>query len=395
MKKRMILLTILIEGLLLTAGCNSRNTISPDKGMDNWLEEANLTAEETPEELYQKAWKEEPLVIYTITTRITEVKKSFETQYPGLYVEVQDVRSTEVIDMVKDNFNSGRFDCDIVICNDNNAELSEELIDTGMIYPYIPYDIAPKLKEGHGDGQLYFLDEAQILFYNSARYSQAPIKNIWEMCEAEYKGKIYMPSPLRSFSTYGFWAMVLSKPDEVAQAYADYAGAPLNVPEGKTAAEVFMEQLVQNVYFTNSSDEVAEAIGSEAGTGLLGIMISSKQRLEAVGYHMQPINRLNPFCGVYASTSVMIAGGAKNINSAKLFIRWLLGEADGTGEGYKPYQTAGTWSPRIDIPDGNDIPQSEMDLLWPDMNFMKINKSYLSEFFKDILKDHNDMETVN
>jgi iron(III) transport system substrate-binding protein len=178
----------------------------------------------------------------------------------------------------------------------------------------------------------------------------------------------------------------------LAQAYQDYAGTPLEVPDGKNAAEVFMQRLVQNVQFSNSSDEVVEAIGSASGTGHFGFMISSKQRLQAVGYHVEPIYKLNPFSGSYASTSVMIAGGAKNVNSAKLFIRWLLGETDGTGEGYKPYQTAGTWSPRTDIPDGNDVPQSEIDLLWLDKDSMKENRAYIMGFCESMLKAYGEQE---
>ena len=392
MKKRWI--TLFLGSLMMLTACTSEAD-KTGQVMQEWLQTARLTAEETPEELYQKALLEDTLVIYTITTRITEVKKSFEEQYPGLYVEVRDVRSTEMDDMVTANAATSRYECDIVICNDNSAELTETLVDTGLIYPYIPYDIAPKLKKGHGEEQLYYLDEAQLLYYNTAIYDTVPIQNIWELCEEQYKGKIYMPSPMRSFSTYGFCAMVLSESDALAQAYLDYAGTVLDVPKGKTASEVFLEKLTQNVQFSNSSDEVVEAIGSAVGTGHFGIMISSKERLRAVGYHMAPVYQMNPFSGSYASTSIMVAGGSRNISSAKLFIRWLLGETDGTGEGYKPYQTAGTWSPRDDVPDGNDVPQSEIDLLWLDKNYMKENRDYLNSFFEGLLKSYGEQEKKN
>ena len=49
----------------------------------------------------------------------------------------------------------------------------------------------------------------------------------------------------------------------------------------------------------------------------------------------------------------MIAGGAKNINSAKLFIRWILGEADGNGEGGKPFLQEGAWPSRTDAHGGS------------------------------------------
>lgn len=372
-----------ISVLLLTTGCGG------DKKAE-WLKDADLSAEETSDELYEKALKEDTLVIYSISTRITEVKQSFERQYPGLAVEVIDVRSDSIVNMVESDNNSGKSGSDIVICNDNSGELSEKLIDTGFIYPYIPYDIAPKLRAGHGGRELLFLDEAQLLYYNSEVYNENPITNIWELCEEQYRGKIYMPSPLRSYSTYGFCAMTMSKSEELRKAYSDYSGTELEIPDGKTAAEVFWEKLSVNVCFTNSSDETAEALGSATGKAHFGLMISSKQRLKGVGYHFEPIYKLNPFSGSYASTSVMITAGSKNISSAKLFIRWLLGEADGSGEGALPYKTEGTWSVRNDVSDGNAMPLSEIDLLWLDKDYMKKNKDCIAEFFTNIVKQNLD-----
>ncbi len=90
--------------------------------------------------------------------------------------------------------------------------------------------------------------------------------------------------------------------------------------------------------FVNTSDEVAEGIGSSGENGYdLGIMLSSKLRLCELGYHFEPIYELDPFAAVYTPNSVMLVAGGKNTNSAKLFVRFLLGETDGTGKGYMPF----------------------------------------------------------
>ena len=41
---------------------------------DAWLAEAALDKEETAEELYEKALKEDVLVVYTVSTRATQTK---------------------------------------------------------------------------------------------------------------------------------------------------------------------------------------------------------------------------------------------------------------------------------------------------------------------------------
>lgn len=351
-----------------------------------WLEEARLDACETPEELYAKALNEEALVIYTITTRITKVKESFEAEYPGLCVEICDLRSPDLVEAVLDSYNDGTYECDLVICNDNSGEFSEKLVKTGIVVPYVPYDIEPKLKSGSNPEQLVFSQEAEMLFYNGDMYESCPISNIWELTEPKYAGKIYMPSPLRSFSTYGFCSAVEEHSDLIAKAYEDYAGERLEMPEGSSAAEVFFEKMADNIVFTNSSDEVVEGLrDADSGAGF-GIMVSSKLRMKELGYALEPMYELEPFCGSSTSTSVMIARGSKSVNSAKLFIRWLLGETDGTGAGYEPFITAGTWSQRTDVPDGSDVAREDIGLIMSDTAYMEKHRAEIEAFWRGIIQ---------
>ncbi len=74
----------------------------------------------------------------------------------------------------------------------------------------------------------------------------------------------------------------------------------------------------------------------------------------------------------------MMAGGAKNVNAAKLFIRWLLGETDGQGEGYQPYLQSGAWSVRSDVQDDTGVNVQ-------DLNLWQIDKTYLYEHYEDFL----------
>ena len=74
---------------------------------------------------------------------------------------------------------------------------------------------------------------------------------------------------------------------------------------------------------------------------LLFLLNASKLKLAERGYMMQSITDMEPFAGVINPADIMITGEAENINSAKLFIRWMLGEADGIGEGYTPFWGVG------------------------------------------------------
>ena len=365
----------MLFSLLLLVGCSGKKETDPPqagKELDN---------SETKEELYEKAKKEDVLIVYTVSTRATKVKESFEKEYPGLFVEVRDLRSPDLIEAVEEDYTKGLDECDIVICNDNSGEFKSRLIDTGIVLPYLPKDIKPHMKNISDDGTVSFVYEAQMVFYNEQKYESIPETNLWALTDEKYKGRIYMPNPLRSFSAYAFCSSSLSKKNEFADSYYRYYGKK---PEADNAAELFWESIFPNIVFTNSSDEVAEALAD--GSADFGFMVSSKLRLKDVGYRIEPAYSMEPFCGCLTSYSVMLAKNSKNMNTAKLFIRYLLGEADGTGDGYKPFSQPGTWSARNDVQDGTEIALDELALIIPDIDILIKDKEKLESFWSKLLK---------
>ena len=63
------------------------------------------------------------------------------------------------------------------------------------------------------------------------------------------------------------------------------------------------------------------------------------------------------------------------------------GETDGTGEGLVPYLTVGTWSTRWDVPDGNVVPLSDMDVIDMDKDALYENKQQINGLLSQILKE--------
>ncbi|MBQ9458573.1 MAG: substrate-binding domain-containing protein [Oscillospiraceae bacterium] len=367
--------------LLVCAGCAS----VPGAERTDAPADAARSAE-TPEALYERALQEDVLIVYTVSTRVTAVKEAFEAAYPGLCVEVRDLRSPDLVDAVEKNHREGLSACDVVLCNDNSGDFKARLVDTGVVVPYLPDDIAPHMKEPLSGGVLPFVYEAELLFYDGTRFDACPIGNLWALTEERWRGRIYMPNPLRSFSTYAFCGASFERSDELAKAYRDYAGEELPVPEGSNAAEEFWRRAAKNIVFTNSSDEVAEALGN--GEADFGVMVSSKLRLRGVGYGLAPVWRLEPFSGCRTSCAAMLAADAKNVNCAKLFLRFLMGEADGKGAGCEPFRTPGTWSARDDVADGTDVPLSEVDLIVPNQERLIAQRAELERFWAEILKEN-------
>lgn len=368
------ILTVLCAALLLLSSCGEASLTDQQKDMAQWLKTAKLDARETPEELYAAALKEDTLVIYSITSRMMDVKESFEKQYPGLTVEVQDIRAGDLVDKLRENYEDKQYNCDIAVFTDSDTVISRDLVPNGLLYKYVPYDIADKMIPEYNTDCLEFLGEIIQIFYNDEVYDEPPVKNWWELTEPRFRNKVYIATPLRSYTTFASLCTMVQNSDEMALAYQELYGEALDIPPGSSAGEVFLKRLMENgLKQVNSSDEVVSAVGMPGQSDPpLGILISSKARDRDIGLALAPIYDAQPRAGTYVVTCAMLAGGGKNINSAKLFIRWLMGETDGRGEGYKPYLQNGAWSTRSDV-------QSQSALRLEEIDFWRLDKDYLAD----------------
>ena len=254
------------------------------------IEEDAITFDDSPDELYERALEEDTLIVYTVSTRVVETKEAFEKAYPGLLVEVRDLRSPNLIEEIEKGYSDGTAVCDVVICNDNSGEFQSRLVDTGIAVPSLPEDIAAHMEGVNSDGTASFLYEAELLFYSTKAFDECPIENIWELTDEKYKGRIYMPNPLRSFSTYALCASSLEYGEEFEAAYEERYGEKIMLKESENAAEAFWKRVSRNVIFTNSSDEVIEALND--GKADFGWCVSSKMRLADVGYLLAPVYKL-------------------------------------------------------------------------------------------------------
>lgn len=385
--KRLTALLLLV--LLALAGCGG-NTETPDP-LSDWLESANLNAEETPEQLYEAALKEDMLVVYSVTSRAFDVAKSFEAEYPGLMVQINDIRGADIVDRLKSDFAAESIVCDVVLCGDSDGSISQDLKEKGIVYKYVPYDIAEKLSPGNNDETVCFVGEAEMLFYNAGVFSDAPIDNWWELTEEQWRNRVYMPNPFKSLSNCALMGMIIKNSDIMAGAYAERYGRQPDLSQNENAGELFIRLLYENgVHLTNTADECVEFVGmSSVDNPAMAIMISSKLRMRDIGYDIMTVQDAKPFGGLYTPNSVMIAGGAKNINTAKLFIRWLLGETDGSGEGNKPYLQNGAWPVRGDVRSATAFSYEDVGLMFLDTEYIYDGREDVLDFLSQLIESRS------
>ena len=383
---RKIIILCLVLGSF--TACTKQESL-PDHTMEQWLENARLDAEETPQELYEKAKQEGILTIYTASTRMMDVAKSFEKQYPGLTVSVVDLRADELVGLVEKTIEAKEYACDLIFCTDVDGAMTKRLIPNQMAFRYMPKDIEPQLVNGLHPEVTSVLAEVIGITYNDRLFNAPPISNWWELTEPQWKDKVYAPNPARSVTTLATFAMMLKNEKVLEQAYLQHYGKAFTPENGESIAFAFMRKLVENgLHIVNSSDDVADAVGLPGvKEQRLGIMVSSKLRLRPIGYDLQICYDTMPLCGVVNPVNIMVAGGAKNSNSAKLFVRWVLGEADGTGEGYLPFLQEGAWSVRKDVTSQSTKKLEDMKVVYTDGNFVYENKEKILSFWEQLIAE--------
>lgn len=355
--------------------------------MQAWLKTADLSAEEMADELYERALDEDILQIYTVSGRIYDVAEAFQEEYPGLLVEVTYLRSEELAAQVVENAENSDYGCDLLFITNGDGSLTENLIPKGLAYKYVPFDIADKITTDGNDAYLSVLLEVALLTYNDDYYAEHPITNWWELTDAKWKGKVYITDPSRSMISYTLFSMMDEHSQEMCQAYADYFGEKYIGEEAVT--RYFVRKLIENdLQIVNDSDDIANAIAAPGtNSDAVGILNASKMRLREQGYPLMSCYDLQPFAGVINPANIMIAGGAANINSAKLFIRYIMGETDGTGEGYTPFLSEGAWSARTDVAGAASVKLDDISAIYTDEKYSCEHRQEFLDFWNECIQE--------
>ena len=185
-----------------------------------------------------------------------------------------------------------------------------------------------------------------------------------------------MQDPINNTNYMAVFTAFLQYEDEIAADYEALYGEPLTDYQCgiENAAYELLYRLFKDdrVIFMSSSDEVCE---QTAGTGVtevkLGYGASSKVRKNADnGWALVPIN-ITPSTGIPNPNNLYIVDNCPHPNAAKLLVRWICGEADGTGEGFTPFNTLGGWSVR------NNVQLAEGSTPLIDLNIWKFDPMFV------------------
>lgn len=391
--KLLITIVLLIVMMLTIVGCGGKtvqqDVDSTDSGdMSEWLENAELDKDFTIEELYENAKKEGKVVVYSMSSRIKTIKESFEKEYPGVTVEGYDMRMAEIFEKTEREHAAGLNNVDVLFVKDSDGAMVNEFMKTGILHKYIPNDIGAQIpQEYHKYAFAPYIEMKQV-FYNTEAYEACPITNWWDLTKPEFKGKIMLANPISTAENMGLFMAMIQNADEMAAAYKEAFGEEIVLDGTENAGYEFMKRLAANdLILTNSDSEVVEAIGTPGQTNPpIGIAVSSKLRDRSKGLEIGTIYEMEPRFSVPAPAYLVIADHAPNVNAAKLFIRWVGGEADGVGEGLDPFRVVGSWPTNENIPTEEETPPLDTLNVWDldlDFNYDHLNK--INNFWISVL----------
>ncbi len=317
-----------------------------------------------PEELLPLAQEEGTLTVYSFTSRIGKVEKAFEEAYPGIDLQGFDISSTEQIARLRAEAQAGVTNADVIYISDTPVVLTE-LLETGIIVPYVPPRVADRVPAQYQSPLMAQRLSTKVLMYNEeANPDGAPVTNLWQLTTDEWRGRVVMVDPLQRGDYLDLMTEIVLRSDEMAAAYETQFGRAIDLDGAANAGEKFIMDLFANdVILVGSTDDVNIAVGAmgQENPPVGFTSYSDRRDNEDEGWALQVANGVQPAPGIIFPAVLALTAEPNNPAAARLVIDFLMGDESETGgPGLAPFYVAGDYVTRTDIPPHPDaVPLDE------------------------------------
>ena len=346
-------LVILVLLLVFSALVASAAKVSPSQ-LNSWLKKAKLDkytpAKTDYDALYAAAKLEKKVIIYSVSSRIPEVKKSFEAQYPGITVETYDMASADIMTKIMKEQEAGIYNLDVVL-NEDPVIMIGNLLANKYIWNFVPSDLVTKVAKNMANPLLTCYVTARVVLWNNEVNKSCPIKSWWELTTEKYKGKVMFKDPLLSAANMMFLVAITQHPEAFAKDYEATFGKKITLTTPNAGYE-FIKLFVKNgLVLAKSDGDISKAVGTKGQTDPpIGVTAFDKMReVSQKGYKMAYGKGITPIEGINSPTYLAIGALSAHPNAAKLFIRWIMGDEKG-GQGAVPFYETGCIMGRGDVP---------------------------------------------
>lgn len=387
---------VLMAGVFALSFITAANAASdPPPEMEAWLKASKLgpyDKDENWKDIVAKAKAEGEVIVYTSSGRIAKLVKPFAKIHPEIKVTVHDLGSVKSVEKTIREQNANIFNADIVTTG-NSGQVIYEMLNKNRLVNYVPHHYIDRIPKENRDPLLIRVNEAMVFLYNREAYPDAPpVKNVWELTEPKFKGRVGMKNPLSSGSTLMGVMTLMQRPDVMAAAYERHAGKPLKLSKGVPDAghEFWARLLANDLVIFKSVSKLARASGKKGQKKPLIAFANMTYiaRNDSKGYVNKILAKVDPVGKLVYPTFSAIARQAPHPHAAKLFTAYLLGSLElnknsklekpydkGASmdllQGLAPYFDPGTVSPRSDVPlpAGGEI--------WDEMPGWNVDAAYM------------------
>ncbi|MEV0587498.1 ABC transporter substrate-binding protein [Nonomuraea sp. NPDC050310] len=277
--------------------------------------------------LVAAAKAEGSVTVYDSSGDIEDVAKAFTAKY-GIQMEGVKSDSPETAEKMIREHAAGNVTIDATMYEDGGV-LVGQLLPQQIVHTWIPGDLAKDIPP-ENQNPLMALAKATIFAYNTKLSPDGcPAKNVWDLTEPEWRGKVVMQDPLGKPTVLSFFTQLDAHGNQaLEQAYQARYGKPLETKE-KSAAYEWIKRLSANQpVLTGSDEDISGAVGAPtAKDSKIGFMSISKFRNnEEKGYTQAACTGMQPFAGFSYPKYAAIATKSKHPNAAKLFVHFIMTE---------------------------------------------------------------------
>jgi iron(III) transport system substrate-binding protein len=339
----------------------------------------------TNEELYEKAKEEMAsgavLNFYSTTSFAEKAAANFMAAYPELdgkvvYAEIDD---GETYTKLTNQIGSGVKDSPDMALVQNGPDLKVNLLDDELSFNYFPAALKDVVPEAYQNPTVVTFINSLMIYNN--KEGAVDVKNVWQLVEPEWQGKIFFKDPTNETVNLNFLIMLTSPEwtEKMTKAYEAYYGRAWESAEFASASYQWIDGFLKNVNYTfTSASKIATGIASGAA-GNMGIFVFSKLRKVADEDRpnlsiLQFENDVDCFSGFMYNVYATVCSDTDCPYTCALFINWLLSAEGFAGE--KSWNSSqGYYSPNTTIEKPADLedqsyPYWSDKLVFEDLNYI-------------------------
>lgn len=192
------------------------------------------------------------------------------------------------------------------------------------------------------------------MYNEAANPNGSPVKNLWELTQPEWAGKVIMVDPLVRGDYLDLMTEFVLQGDAFAKAYEDLYGQPIELTDGaQNAGEQFIRKLFANkLVLVDDTDTVNAAIGliDQTDPPVGFTTYSDRRDNEDEGWALQVANDVAPAPGIIFPAMLGVVKNAQHPAAARLLIYFMMGDdTPEGGPGYAPFYVPGDYATRTDI----------------------------------------------